>query len=76
MVVLNVFTTFASKSDFDADSHREELIKVTDQRDAALKDVEVKKSALEEMKLQVGKNLKTFLSQWSTCNWPVNHLMT
>ena len=52
------------KSDLDADSYREELAKVTEQRDIALKDVEVKKSALEEMKLQVGKNSKFFLTAY------------
>ena len=40
----------------DADSYRKELIKVTKQRDAALDDVKKKRSELEDMKLQVGKN--------------------
>ena len=54
---LNISKRF-QKSDSDADFYREELIKVTEQRDAALKEIEATKSELEEMKLQVGKNLK------------------
>ena len=64
----------------DADAHREELAKVTEQRDIALQDVEVKRSELEKMKLQVGKNLEFFLTTVHKkidlfCIQLVNHLM-